>query len=46
MTPAHSALISELSTRAGSIFGLFNSIENAGYMVGNFIGSAVLNTSA
>ncbi|BAD84312.1 multidrug-efflux transporter [Thermococcus kodakarensis KOD1] len=42
MTPAHSALISELSTRAGSIFGLFNSIENAGYMVGNFIGSAVV----
>ncbi len=42
MTPAHSALISELSTRAGSIFGLFNSIENAGYMVGNFIGSAMV----
>ncbi len=42
MTPAHSALISELSTRAGSIFGLFNSVENAGYMVGNFIGSAVV----
>lgn len=42
MMPAHSALISELSTRAGSIFGLFNSIENAGYMVGNFIGSAVV----
>ncbi len=42
MTPAHSALISELSTRAGSIFGLFNSIENAGYMVGNFLGSAVV----
>ncbi|WP_297421107.1 MFS transporter [Thermococcus sp.] len=41
LTPAHSALISELSTRAGSIFGLFNSVENAGYMVGNFIGSAV-----
>ncbi len=42
MTPAHSALISELSTRAGSIFGLFNSIENAGYMVGNFLGSAIV----
>ena len=42
MTPAHSALISELSTRAGSIFGLFNSVENAGYMVGNFLGSAVV----
>ncbi|WP_297438583.1 MFS transporter [Thermococcus sp.] len=42
MTPAHSALISELSTRAGSIFGLFNSIENAGYMVGNFLGSAII----
>ncbi|ASJ05948.1 MFS transporter [Thermococcus pacificus] len=42
MTPAHSALISELSTRAGSIFGLFNSIENAGYMVGNFLGSFVV----
>jgi len=41
MTPAHSALISELSTRAGSIFGLFNSVENAGFMVGNFLGSAV-----
>ena len=42
MTPAHSALISELSTRAGSIFGLFNSIENAGYMVGNFLGSVIV----
>ncbi|WP_297552449.1 MFS transporter [Thermococcus sp.] len=42
MTPAHSALISELSTRAGSIFGLFNSIENAGFMVGNFLGSAIV----
>ncbi|ASJ03741.1 transporter [Thermococcus profundus] len=42
MTPAHSALISELSTKAGSIFGLFNSIENAGYMVGNFVGSVVV----
>jgi len=42
MTPAHSALISELSTRAGSMFGLFNSIENAGYMVGNFLGSAIV----
>ncbi|MBP1911067.1 MFS transporter [Thermococcus stetteri] len=42
MMPAHSALISELSTRAGSIFGLFNSIENAGYMVGNFVGSVVV----
>ncbi|QDA31971.1 MFS transporter [Thermococcus indicus] len=42
MMPAHSALISELSTRAGSIFGLFNSIENAGYMVGNFLGSAIV----
>jgi len=43
MTPAHSALISELSTRAGSIFGLFNSIENAGFMVGNFLGSAIVS---
>ncbi|ACS32869.1 MFS transporter [Thermococcus gammatolerans] len=42
MMPAHSALISELSTRAGSIFGLFNSIENAGFMVGNFLGSAIV----
>jgi MFS family permease len=42
MTPAHSALISELSARAGSIFGLFNSIENAGYMVGNFVGSVIV----
>lgn len=42
MTPAHSALISELSTKAGSIFGLFNSVENAGYMVGNFLGSLVV----
>jgi len=42
MTPAHSALISELSTRAGSMFGLFNSIENAGYMVGNFLGSVIV----
>ncbi|WP_456420647.1 MFS transporter [Thermococcus sp.] len=43
MTPAHSALISELSTRAGSIFGLFNSIENAGFMVGNFLGSVIVS---
>jgi len=43
MTPAHSALISELSTRTGSIFGLFNSIENAGYMVGNFLGSFIVS---
>ena len=42
MMPAHSALISELSTRAGSIFGLFNSIENAGYMAGNFLGSLIV----
>ncbi|WP_010477976.1 MFS transporter [Thermococcus zilligii] len=42
MAPAHLALISELSTRAGSIFGLFNSIENAGYMAGNFLGSFVV----
>ncbi|WP_084213856.1 MFS transporter [Thermococcus guaymasensis] len=42
MTPAHSALVSELSTRAGSMFGLFNSIENAGYMVGNFLGSVIV----
>ncbi|WP_297502109.1 MFS transporter [Thermococcus sp.] len=42
LTPAHSALISELSTRAGSIFGLFNSVENAGFMAGNFLGSAVV----
>ncbi|EEB73662.1 MFS transporter [Thermococcus sp. AM4] len=44
MMPAHSALISELSTRAGSIFGLFNSIENAGFMVGNFLGSAIVKS--
>ena len=43
MTPAHSAMISELSTRAGSIFGLFNSIENAGFMVGNFLGSVIVS---
>ena len=43
MMPAHSALISELSTRAGSIFGLFNSVENAGFMVGNFLGSAIVS---
>ncbi|WP_297506453.1 MFS transporter [Thermococcus sp.] len=42
MMPAHSALISELSTKAGSIFGLFNSVENAGFMAGNFLGSAVV----
>ncbi len=42
MMPAHSALISELSTRAGSIFGLFNSVENAGFMVGNFLGSVIV----
>ncbi len=43
MMPAHSALISELSTRAGSIFGLFNSVENAGFMVGNFLGSVIVS---
>ncbi|NJF24102.1 MFS transporter [Thermococcus sp. Bubb.Bath] len=42
LTPAHSALISELSTKTGSIFGLFNSVENAGYMLGNFLGSAIV----
>jgi len=42
MTPAHSAIIAELSTKVGSGYGLFNSIENAGFMVGNFMGSAIV----
>ncbi|ACJ16767.1 multidrug-efflux transporter [Thermococcus onnurineus NA1] len=40
--PAHSALIAELSTRVGSAYGLFGSIENAGYMLGNFIGGFLI----
>ncbi|MDK2914827.1 MAG: hypothetical protein PWQ79_1742 [Thermococcaceae archaeon] len=43
MTPAHSALIAELSTRVGSAYGLFGSIENAGYMLGNFLGGMLVN---
>ncbi|AFK22667.1 MFS transporter [Pyrococcus sp. ST04] len=42
LAPAHSALISELSTKVGSAFGFFSFIENMGYMVGNFIGSYVV----
>ncbi len=42
MMPAHSALISELSTRVGSAFGFFSSVENAGYMLGNFLGSFIV----
>jgi len=42
MMPAHSALISELSTKVGSAFGLFSSVENAGYMLGNFLGSFIV----
>ncbi|NJE85086.1 MFS transporter [Thermococcus sp. CX2] len=42
MMPAHSALIAELSTRVGSAYGLFGSIENAGYMLGNFIGGFII----
>ncbi|NJE07854.1 MFS transporter [Thermococcus sp. M39] len=42
MMPAHSALISELSTKVGSAFGFFSSVENAGYMLGNFLGSFIV----
>lgn len=42
MMPAHSALISELSTRVGSAFGFFSSVENAGFMLGNFLGSIIV----
>ncbi|AFL95576.1 major facilitator superfamily permease 11 [Thermococcus cleftensis] len=38
MMPAKSALIAELSTRIGSAYGLFSTVENAGYMSGNFLG--------
>ncbi|ASI98864.1 MFS transporter [Thermococcus celer] len=38
MMPAKSALIAELSSRIGSAYGLFSTVENAGYMVGNFLG--------
>ncbi|HII60819.1 MFS transporter [Pyrococcus horikoshii] len=40
--PAHSALISELSTRVGSMFGFFNFVENMGFMVGNFLGGYIV----
>lgn len=34
--------IFEFLMRVGLIFGLFNFIENVGYMVGNFIGFVVV----
>jgi len=42
LSPAHSALISELATRVGSAFGFFNFVENLGYMVGNFLGGFIV----
>ncbi|WP_456396218.1 MFS transporter [Thermococcus sp.] len=38
MMPAKSALIAELSTRIGPAYGVFSTVENAGYMAGNFLG--------
>ncbi|ASA78267.1 MFS transporter [Thermococcus sp. 5-4] len=38
MMPAKSALIAELSTRIGSAYGIFSTVENSGFMVGNFLG--------
>ena len=42
MMPAKSALIAELSTRVGSAYGLFSTVENAGYMLGNFMGGLLV----
>ncbi|MFA4640179.1 MFS transporter [Pyrococcus kukulkanii] len=44
MAPAHSALISELSTKVGSAFGFFSFVENMGYMAGNFLGSYIVKS--
>ncbi len=43
-TPAVSALISELSENVGRSFGIFNSLSNAGFMLGNFIGGFIMDT--
>ncbi len=41
-TPAVSALISELSENVGRSFGIFNSLSNAGFMLGNFVGGFII----
>ncbi|CAB50282.1 MFS transporter [Pyrococcus abyssi] len=44
LAPAHSALISELSPRIGSMFGFFGFVENLGFMAGNFAGGYIVKT--